>query len=253
MLDRPERELLYGGKLIIHELPDQGFASSLWEQLQAHFGENPRDDQGGDFLARLQQVRQELSQSPWGSRCREFLGSLGIDLDEFALDRFRLRGVAPGAESIPAAAAAFYAHRDCWYANPQAQINLWMPLHDVDGSSSFGFYPELFAVPVENDSDGFDYADFVEHGGFQSTARVPVHPHWTAAEQPDPSYCVELKRGSLLLFSASHLHRSLPNRSGRVRFSIDLRLVHRQDHAQGMGAPNCDNRCRGSALADYTW
>jgi len=253
MLDRPERELLYGGRLVTHAVQDQVFAGSLWAQLQAHFGESPRDYRGSDFLARLQLVRQELSQAHWRSLCRDFLQSLGIDLAKFSLDRFRLRGVMPGAENIPAAAAAFYAHRDCWYANPQAQINLWMPLHDVDRLCSFGFYPELFEVAVENESCGFDYDDFVGHGGFQSTAKVPVHPHWTATEQPEPPYCVELKQGNLLLFSAAHLHRSLPNRSGRIRFSLDLRLVHLQDYAQGLGAPNCDNRSRGSALADYTW
>ena len=253
MLDRPERELLYGGKLIAHEAPPPDFSGAIWEQLEAHFGDNPRDYQGTDFLPRLQQLRQELSRVHWRGPCRDFLQTLGIDLGQFALDRFRVRAVMPGAETIAAAAAAFYAHRDCWYANPQAQINLWMPLHDVDGLSSFGFYPELFAVPVENDSSDFDYADFVERGGFQSIARVPVHPHWTALEQPEPPYRVELEKGNLLLFSASHLHRSLPNRSGRIRFSLDLRLVHLEDHAQGRGAPNCDNHCRGSALADYTW
>lgn len=253
MLDALQRESLYGGGLMTYPVTIPDFAGALWAQIQAHFGENPRDYQGADHFARLQQLRQELGLAHWRAQCREFLQASGIRLEEFALDRLRLRGVTPGAEKIPAAAAAFYAHRDCWYANPQAQINLWMPLHDVDAECSFGFYPELFAVAVENDSAAFDYQDFVGHGGFQSTAKVPVHPHWTAPEQPEPTHAVELKQGNLLLFSAAHLHRSLPNRSGRTRFSVDLRLVHRQDHARGLGAPNCDNRCRGSALADYTW
>ena len=194
-------------------------------------------------------MRQDLAEPAWRDRCRNFLLSLGINLEEFGLDRVRLRGLAPGAEAIPAAAAAFYAHRDCWYANPQSQINLWLPLHDVDSTNSFGFYPQFFTVPVENDSELFDYDQFCRSGGFQSTVQTLVYPCWLAEEQPTPPSAVDLKLGELLFFSASHLHRTLPNRSGQIRFSLDMRLVHRGDR----GAPNCDNRSRGDASADYTW
>ena len=37
------------------------------------------------------------------------------------------------------------------------------------------------------------------------------------------------KPGSALLFSAQHLHATVPNTSGRTRFSIDFRTVHRED------------------------
>ncbi|MBX3168068.1 MAG: phytanoyl-CoA dioxygenase family protein [Candidatus Eremiobacteraeota bacterium] len=236
-----------------HGCPAHTLAKAVGEQLNHTFGPEPRDFQGPDFLARLNSLRAELSGPSWREQCRDFLESLGIRLEEFALDRFRLRGLAPGADQIPAAAAAFYAHRDVWYANPQAQINLWMPLHEVSRQDSFGFYPDLFQTPVENDSEQFDYAKFQSEGGFQSTVQSLVHPRWLAPEQPEPPYAVELRQGELLLFSAAHLHRSLPNRSGRIRFSLDMRLVHRGDAAAGRGAPNCDNRSRGSVLSDYVW
>ncbi len=239
--------------MVTYECGTSKLLSAVAEPLLHALGPEPRDFQGSDFLARLNGVREELSGPPWRDLCRDFLTSQGICLDEFALDRFRLRGVAPGADNIPAAAAAFYAHRDVWYANPQSQINLWVPLHDVSRQNSFGFYPDLFDEPVENDSEGFDYGQFQAGGGFQSTARTLVHPRWLASDQPAPPYAVELRAGELLLFSAAHLHRSLPNRSGRIRFSLDMRLVHRGDEAAGLGAPNCDNRSRGSVLGDYTW
>lgn len=128
-----------------------------------------------------------------------------------------------------------------------------MPLHDVSRQNSFGFYPDLFDQAVENDSELFDYGKFQSQGGFQSTVQTLAHPRWLAAPQPDPPYAVELQEGHLLLFSAAHLHRSLPNRSGRVRYSLDMRLVHRGDAAAGRGAPNRDNRSRGSAMVDYAW
>lgn len=253
MLDCQQRRQLYGGKLIAQSDLPGCLAEAVWSQLQEHFGPEPREFGGTDFLARLNRLREELAQPDWRGRCREFLTKLGIPLEQFALDRFRLRGVAPGAERIPAAAAAFYAHRDVWYANPQNQINLWLPLHEVDRSNSFGFYPELFEQPVDNDSETFDYEQFQAGGGFQSTAQTLAHPRWLAAEQPEPPFAVELQRGQCLLFSAAHLHRSLPNHSGRIRFSLDMRLVHREEGEAGVGAPNCDNRSRGSVLPDYAW
>ena len=252
MLDSQQRKQLYGGELIVQSDLPNCLAEAVWEQLQEHFGSQPREFSGDDFLPRLNRLREELAQPAWCQRCRDFLGELGIGLEQFALDRFRLRGVAPGADRIPAAAAAFYAHRDVWYANPQNQINLWLPLHEVDRSNSFGFYPELFDQPVENDSETFDYDEFQAGGGFQSTARL-AHPRWLANVQPEPPYAVELQRGQCLLFSAAHLHRSLPNHSEGIRFSLDMRLVHRGDGEAGLGAPNCDNRSRGSVLPDYAW
>lgn len=253
LLDLSQRTQLYRGELLTRSDLPPDFGRAVWHQIEEQFGPEPRNFQGDDFLARLNQLRETLSGPLWRERCRGFLESLGLAMDEFAVDRFRLRGVAPGADQIPAAAAAFYAHRDVWYANPQSQINLWLPLHPVSRLDSFGFYPDLFDQAVENDSEHFDYGQFQAEGGFQSTVRTLVHPRWLAAGQPEPPYAVELQPGEMLLFSATHLHRSLPNRSGHIRFSVDMRLVHRADEEAGRGAPNCDNRSRGSVLGDYTW
>lgn len=253
LLDPAQRSQLYQGELLTRPHLSLDFGHAVVQQIEQVFGPDPRGFVGDDFLPRLNRVREELSGPVWRQLCRDFLVSLGIPLDEFALDRFRLRGVAPGADQIPAAAAAFYAHRDTWYANPQSQINLWLPLHPVSRQNSFGFYTELFDRPVENDSEQFDYGQFQSGGGFQSTVQTLVHPRWLAANQPPPPYAVDLQPGELLLFSAAHLHRSLPNRSGLIRFSLDMRLVHRADEMAGRGAANCDNRSRGSVLGDYVW
>jgi len=288
MLQRPERDELYRGALKVRK-GGLDFVEDLASLLKRHFGENPRQPQP-DHLQRLTAAREELASSCWRDRTRGWLSRLGInglgrqdlgregsgsepsgmgepsgtgeradgegsgvDGESFALDRIRLRGVTPGSHKVKAAEAAFYAHRDTWYANPQAQINLWLPLHDVDGSNSFTFYPDFFEKPVANDSENFDYNAFLQQGGFQKPNSPTVHPRWLEQPSPPGGQPVVLSVGTFLLFAASHLHATLPNLGDQVRFSIDLRLVHRADHKMGRGAPNVDNRSQGSAIQDYVW
>lgn len=51
-------------------------------------------------------------------------------------DPVRLRVIPGGRQADFYKASAFGAHRDSWYANSRAQINWWIPLHDVDESQS---------------------------------------------------------------------------------------------------------------------
>jgi hypothetical protein len=57
--------------------------------------------------------------------------------------------------------------------------------------------------------------------------------------------------GGLLLFSGAQLHSSVPNTSGKTRFSIDFRTVHGGDVASRIGAPNVDSACTGSSLRNF--
>jgi hypothetical protein len=43
----------------------------------------------------------------------------------------------------------------------------------------------------------------------------------------------------------------VPNTSGRTRYSIDFRTVHRDDAMAGVGARNLDAACTGTALGDF--
>ena len=77
--------------------------------------------------------------------------------------------------------------------------------------------------------------------------------------QPKPEEEVELdpqirplcEPGGIILFSGAQLHSSVPNTSDRTRFSIDLRTVHVDDVASGLGAPNIDSDCTGTTMGDY--
>ena len=54
-----------------------------------------------------------------------------------------------------------------------------------------------------------------------------------------------------MVFSGAQLHSSVPNTSGRTRFSIDFRDVHRADVEAGRGAVNVDSHCTGTTMRDY--
>jgi hypothetical protein len=57
--------------------------------------------------------------------------------------------------------------------------------------------------------------------------------------------------GGIILFSAAQMHSSVPNTSGRTRFSIDFRTVHHGDALAGAGARNRDSLCTGTTMDDY--
>jgi hypothetical protein len=67
----------------------------------------------------------------------------------------------------------------------------------------------------------------------------------------DPQIRVILQPGAILLFSAAQMHSSVPNTSGRTRFSIDFRTVHLDDVVARRGAPNVDSECTGTTMGDY--
>ena len=57
--------------------------------------------------------------------------------------------------------------------------------------------------------------------------------------------------GAVMLFSGAQLHSSIPNRSGRARFSVDFRTVDVADLHTGHGAPLVDVECTGTAVRDF--
>ena len=67
----------------------------------------------------------------------------------------------------------------------------------------------------------------------------------------DPQIRVIAPPGGVLLFSAAQMHSSVPNNSGRTRFSIDFRTVNLDDVAARRGAPNVDSACTGTTMGDY--
>ena len=69
--------------------------------------------------------------------------------------------------------------------------------------------------------------------------------------EPIPQLRLLCDVGGTILFSAAQMHSTVDNTSGRTRFSIDFRTVHRDDVLARRGANNIDSDCTGTTLRDY--
>ena len=185
--------------------------------------------------------------------------SLGLDIARIAFDPIRIRVIQSGGHENPRARAVYYPHRDVWYGHPASLITVWIPLHDLPEDETFVFHPTKWNEPVPNDSEIFDYDEWVSKGwglkiGWQNKndGLEARYPGVTEAIDPGPAVGFSCTRGETLLFSGQHFHRTLPQSKGRTRLSLDFRIAQLDDVEAGRGAPNVDNRSRGSALVDYT-
>ncbi|MCR9141920.1 MAG: hypothetical protein NXI24_06680 [bacterium] len=190
---------------------------------------------------------------------RRLLAAFDTGAQDLRFDGPRLRVVPHDGFRVPAAAPAYYVHRDTWFANPVGQWNWWIPVFDTPAGRGFRIYPECFDRSVPNNSGEFDLNEWNRAGGFQSgkagdsaaDAARQVHPRpnpeWAGEnlEGAGRGLAIEGRAGDCVLFSAQHLHGTIPNASGRTRFSVELRSVRPGDS----GTPReTDNRSRGSTF-----
>jgi len=184
---------------------------------------------------------------------REIVEQAGCDPKLTHYDVPKPRTSFPSDHLTTGIAFAFPWHRDSWYAAPAQQINWWMPVYPVRPDNTMGFDLTKFGRAVENDSDKFDYYKLNMARGTiatQVTQEVQARPRAIDHEAPDEVIVLPAP-GSILLFAGAHLHRSIPNTSGRSRFSIDFRTIDVADLRDGRGAPLADVYCTGTAVRDF--
>lgn len=247
-------ETLFAGEILQYRAFPASRALGAWGRsvVASEFGASPEALSPEDFRQSLDRARAIVAGEQGRRLGGKILATLIPDRQDLRLDVIRLRAITPGLERVKAAAPAFYAHRDTWYGNPRSQINAWLPLQEVNGANSFRFFLDDFARSVANDSDQFDAGHFQTRGGFGRTTSDPVSVYPRALNvSPGRTFEVELGADGLLLFSASHLHQALPNQTARVRFSLDFRFFRQSDLDTGRGAPDPDNRSRGSFADSY--
>ncbi|CAM2065066.1 hypothetical protein SCOR_06795 [Sulfidibacter corallicola] len=261
------RAMLYDGHVFHLEATasTRRLAAEMWAIVEAQLGESGpareaqfRLDQPG-FYSRIGHLRKRFyGTEPYHRAVFDLLQACGFQREAHRCDPMRLRVITDGGFRDPKAAPVYYPHRDTWYANPQAQITWSLALHDMGPEDSFEFYPEYFDRPVRNDSECFDYDDWVQDDwdrkiGWQNAERdrSSTYPQLRQEIEPQRVEAVKAKAGDLIIFAGAHLHRTRPHSVGRTRFSVDFRTVHREDHERGRGAPNVDNRSRGSTFADH--
>jgi hypothetical protein len=186
---------------------------------------------------------------------RNVLSDFGCDLDDTYQDVPRLRAVTSDAYLTSGVGYAHHLHRDIWYSAPLQQINWWLPIFEMASESSMAFHPRYWSEPVKNGSHEFNYYEW------NSTGRASAAQHIKSdtRKQPKPEQPMELdpqvrivpEPGGVILFSAAQMHSTVPNNSGRTRFSIDFRTVHVGDIKAKISAPNIDSECTGTSLRDF--
>jgi hypothetical protein len=183
------------------------------------------------------------------------LGELGCDINRTYFDVPRLRTMAHGEYLNAGLAYQFHAHRDTWFSAPQAQLNWWLPVYGIESNNSMAFHLRYFADAIKNSSADYDYDEWNRTGRQQAASQVTKETRkQPTAEEPlelEPQVRVVAAVGGPLIFSAAHLHSTVPNTTDRTRFSIDFRTVSLDDLESGAGAPNVDARCTGTTLGDF--
>ena len=184
------------------------------------------------------------------------LAEFGCDLTKTYFDVPKLRSSTSDGYLTTGIAYAWHPHRDTWYSAPACQINWWVPVYDITADNTMAFHPRYFREPVANTSSGYNY--YLWNQQFRG-AHVAELTKSDNRPLPKPKQDVEMHPqirvvvppGSMLMFSAQHLHSSVPNTSGVTRFSVDFRLVNTDDARERRGAPNVDAHCTGTTMRDY--
>ncbi|MFF5108337.1 hypothetical protein [Streptosporangium sp. NPDC000509] len=261
--DDTRRELLYQGQVFVYSATPASTLLALFarELIAEAFGERDPEtaqfdmpvEEFADLLARL---KPRFIHHP---RCKELLPAvleeLGCDLDRTYFDVPRLRTSTSHDYLTSGISYAFHPHRDCWYSAPFNQLNWWIPVFEVVPENVMAFHPQYFASPVRNGSARYDYAEW------NRTSRLTAaqHVRGDTREQPRPEEAVVLdpqvrvvpEPGGVMVFSGAQLHSTVPNTSGRTRFSIDFRTVNIDDVRTRRGARNVDAKCTGTTLRDF--
>jgi hypothetical protein len=263
MTDDARRAAIYGGQLFVfsptpaslelvrlaRDLAREAFAPLEPETAQFSL---PVED----YAKILADLKPRFIHHPECKRLLpEVLGALGCDRQKTYFDVPRLRTATHGGYLTSGIAYAFHPHRDTWYSAPMCQINWWLPVFDIEPENAMAFHPRYWSRGVLNGSADYNYAVWTR----DSRHSAAQHIKTDTRKQPHPEEPVELNPqirlvcppGGIIAFSAAQLHSTVPNTSGRTRFSIDFRTVHIDDALAHAGAPNVDSACTGTTMADY--
>ncbi|MEU8244842.1 hypothetical protein [Nonomuraea sp. NPDC048916] len=261
--DETRRGLIYQGQVFVYSSSpaSRELVAFADELIVEAFGD--RDPETAQFAMPVEEFARLLADLKprfiHHPRCRELLPAVladfGCDPGKTYFDVPRMRTSTSDDYLTSGISYAYHAHRDCWYSAPFNQINWWIPIYPVVAENVMAFHPRYFDNPVRNGSARYDYAVW-NSVGRPDAAR---HVYRDTREQPKPEEPIELEPqlrlvpepGGVLMFSGAQLHSTVPNTSGRTRYSIDFRTVHIDDVTARRGAPNVDSLCVGTTLRDF--
>lgn len=261
--DDARRRQLFAGQLFVFSPRPSAVALCELVRQMAEAAFRPLDPRDAQYhlpleayAAILADLKPRFIHHPESKRLIQgTLAELGCDPERTDFDVPRMRTATYGGYLTSGIAYAFHPHRDTWYSAPACQINWWMPIYEIESENCMTFHPRYWSRPVRNGSRDYDYGEWnrqsrqsaAQH--IKSDTRKQLRP-----EEPielDPQVRIIARVRGLMLFSAARLHSTVPNTSGRTRFSIDFRTVHMDDVLAAVGAPNIDSECTGTALGDF--
>jgi hypothetical protein len=260
--DSERRRALYAGDTVMltPKKASGALCELAWGLIEEAFGSiDPRRAQFElpveKFVEIIAPLKPRFTHHPEAKKLlRDLFDEIGCDPAETYFDVPKLRIVTHGGYLTAGVGYAYRHHRDTWYACPPCQVNWWTPITEVSGDNVMVVHPRYFDRPVPNNSSDFDAYEWNANG--RKNAANWIHsdprPHPQLQEALDLDWQVLVGRpGSLMLFSAQHLHATIPNESGETRFSIDFRTVNRQDILDRAGANIVDSEATGTTLRDF--
>ncbi|NOY28841.1 MAG: hypothetical protein GXP28_01310 [Planctomycetes bacterium] len=212
--------------------------------------------QAEEFAAILSQLKPRFMHDPKvKEQMRAIFEEFGEDPEQTFFDVPRMRTMTHGDYLRTGIALAVPPHRDTWFAGHQSQLNWWFPVSGVEPENTMVFHPGYFDRGVDNVSDRYNHQQWMETSRAAAAQQIKTdtRPLPEIRQEIDTSsdFRIQCEEGGLLLFSASHLHSTSPNNTGKTRFSVDFRTVNLDDVVAGRGAPNVDNKSVGTTLSEY--
>ena len=208
------------------------------------------------FAAILAELKPKFIHHPTSKQLiQNLLMEVGCDPAKTYFDVPRLRTSTSDDYLTSGISYAFHPHRDTWYSAPFCQINWWMPVYEIVPENIMAFHPRYFTQPVRNSSRVYNYQEWNktsrESAAKHIKADTRVQPKPEEAMELDPQIRIAMPVAGMMLFSGAQMHSTVPNNSGRTRFSIDFRTVHIDDVKNRRGAANIDSDCTGTTMGDY--
>jgi hypothetical protein len=260
--DSERRNHLFNSDLLIYNSSHgtRELCNHAQQLIRDAFGEHPQSAQDAmnveNFISITASLKSKFTNNDKTKKLiQNLLKEFSCDLEKTYFDVPRLRVVTSGGYLSAGVGYAYKAHRDTWYSSPHSQINWWIPVYPLTTDQSLEFYPDYWNVPIKNSSSDFNYQDWCENGRLKATQQInkDTRTHPLPLEEIDvkKGLRVVMSEAQPILFSAGHLHSTVPNNSGFTRFSFDFRTVHRDDLLSNTGSTNIDCKSTGTTLDDF--
>jgi len=127
-------------------------------------------------------------------------------------------------------------HRESFYGAPAGSVNLWMPVMNVTIDNTLQYFPGTDLIPdkdietvQENSAEVMRGSDGSKIGLLYAPKRITgwrSPPDTIYQAVPEPMIVPD---GSVALFPGSLIHGAAVNHTDKIRFSVDVRLLAREN------------------------